>query len=283
MKKLFYTLLCLFSLATASFAQKNILVDFALQCEGKYISSKSPQTEFNYTNAFGTKYQINDVQFFISNIEIRVNGEWISNATQIKKDKEYTQSPFYMDDKYLLNRLHFSFSIKAKQPVVDSIRFTFGIPKELNKSYSLEDPEMARMYWPEALGGGYHYMKLNIKFIDKQDSVSLFNCHLGRGVVGDTFIDNDFSLTLPVAPTTDYNELSPKQWHKKTSIYGLSVTMNIEKWFTEPNLIDFNLYTKGIMGNQEVMGEIIENGKNTFSVCPLYSHDLIMKQLKGMP
>lgn len=273
MKKLFYTLLCIISLTTASFAQKHILVDFALQCEGDYITASNPQIEFPYTNAFGTKYQINDVQFFISNIEIRVNGKWISNATQIKKNKEYARSPFYMDDKYLLNRV--SFSIKAKQPVVDSIRFTFGIPKELNKSYSLEDPEMARMYWPEALGGGYHAMKLNIKFIDNQDSVSLFNCHLGRGVVGDTFIDNDFSVTLPVAPTTIFFDLSPKEWHKKTTTYNVTVTMNIEKWFTESNPIDFNLYTKGIMGNQDVMGKIIENGKNVFSASPLQDIEIM--------
>ena len=275
MKKLFYTLLCILSLTTASFAQKHILVDFALQCEGDYITASNPQIEFPYTNAFGTKYQINDVQFFISNIEIRVNGKWISNASQIKNNKECRESPFYLDDKYLLNRV--SFSIKAKQPVVDSIRFTFGIPKELNKSYSLEDPEMARMYWPEVLGGGYHSMKLNIKFIDNQDSVSLFNCHLGRGVVGDTFVDNEFSITLPVAPTTIFFNLSPKEWYKKTTTYNVTVTMNIEKWFLEPNPIDFNLYTKGIMGNQEVMGKIIENGKNVFSTSPLQSIE-IMKE-----
>ena len=271
MKKLFYTLLCIISLTPASFAQKNILVDFELKCEGFYLYT----TEFIYTNAFGTKYQINDVQFFISNIEIRVNGKWISNATQIKEDKEYTESPFYWDDKHVAQ--DFSFPIKTKKPMVDSIRFTFGIPKELNKSYSLEDPELARMYWPEVLGGGYHSMKLNIKFIDKQDSVSLFNCHLGRGVVGDTFIDNDFSVTLPVAPTTIFFNLSPKEWHKKTTTYNVTVTMNIEKWFLEPNPIDFNLYTKGIMGNQEVMGKIIENGKNVFSTSPLQSTE-IMKE-----
>lgn len=280
MKKLLVALLCILSLTTTSFAQKYILVNFNFLCNGAHIDPSK-----HYTNAFGTKYQISDVECFVSNIEIRVNGKWITNATQIRienpDNKKTYSEPYYLDNDWLQN--YFSFSIKSKQPVVDSIRFTFGIPKELNKSYSLEDPELARMYWPEILGGGYHYMKLNIKFIDNQDSVSLFNCHLGRGVVGDTFIDNDFTVTLPVSQPVYMFEkpLTAKQWHKMTDKYLIYVNMNIEKWFTEPNPIDFNLYTKGIMGNQEVMGKILENGKNVFSTSPLMSlyiyHSMMMR------
>ncbi|MCQ2607613.1 MAG: hypothetical protein MJ197_02850 [Bacteroidales bacterium] len=198
------------------------------------------------------------MQFFVSNVAICIEGEWLTESTQIKKSVGYQkqyEEPYYFDSNESLLENNIVFAVKKKNAKIDSVCFTFGIPKELNVPYSLKDAQLARMYWPEVLGGGYHYMKLNLKFIDNQNLVSLFNCHLGRGVVGDSFVDNDFTVTLPIT-----NE-NPK---KKNNI--ITIQMNLEKWFDGLNPIDFNLYTKGIMGIQEVMGKISENGRSAFQV-----------------
>ena len=231
--------------------QTKLLVSFAQYCEGKPVVLN----QYVYTNALGTKYQINQIQYFISDIELRVNGKWIGNAELVSGNSRLFENYCcYIDCEN--EPLTLLFNIKKRKANIDSIRFVFGIPKEKNISYSLTYPELARMYWPEVLGGGYHYMKTNIKFIDSQDSVSLFNCHLGRGVENGTFIDNDFTITLPC-------NISPKN-----KLPHLQIIMNVDKWFSEPNKIDFNLYTKGIMGKQDIMSQLSENGKNVFEVIP---------------
>ncbi|MCQ2959379.1 MAG: hypothetical protein MJ198_04220 [Bacteroidales bacterium] len=233
-----------------------MFVEFEYYCNGQPLQTN----KYFYVNSLGTSYQINDLQFFISNVAVCINGAWTQKSVQFKDfdgiTKQYCE-PYYFDAEDTLKQNYISFEVKKRKLKIDSIRFTFGIPKNLNIPYSLTDSELARMYWPEALGGGYHYMKLNIKFIDNQELVSLFNCHLGRGVVGDNFVDNDFTVTLPVEHT-DFN--------KPNNDFHVKIRMNIDKWFSATNTIDFNLYTKGIMGNQEAMGRIIENGKNAFSV-----------------
>lgn len=230
--------------------QTKLYVSFDQRCEGEHVKLN----QYVYTNALDTKYQINQIQYFISDIEFRVNGQWIiGNAELVSGNPRlFENNCCYIDCEN--EPITLRINIKKRKAIIDSIRFVFGIPKEKNISYSLTYPELARMYWPEVLGGGYHYMKTNIKFIDSQDSVSLFNCHLGRGVENDTFIDNDFKITLPCY-------ISPKD-----KLHHLVIIMNVDKWFSEPNKIDFNLYTKGIMGKQDIMSQISENGKNVFRV-----------------
>jgi hypothetical protein len=45
-----------------------------------------------------------------------------------------------------------------------------------------------------------------------------------------------------------------------------TITMNIEQWFKEPNLWDFNYWGGDIMENQDAMYAAKENGYNVFTV-----------------
>ena len=218
----------------STFAQTTIYTTFEHYCDGKPVVHNT----FLYKNAQGTTYQINQIQYFISNISYRVNGKWICDSTITYIDAEKT-IPMV------------STTISKKKNKIDSIRFTVGLPAEQNIPYRFTNPEWAQMYWPESMGSGYHYMKLNIKYINTHDTVALFNCHLGRSMETGTIIDNDFTLTLPY-PTEAHN----------TNV----IRMNVDKWFVSPNPLDFNLYTKGIMGKQSIMQAICENGKSAFEV-----------------
>ncbi len=254
MKKLCSVIFFLLSIPIVLFAQKTVCVNLSYWCDGKPLQTNN----FCYANSLGTTYQVNELQFFLSNMAICVDGKWITESIQITKSgdsqKQYVE-PYYFDSNESYQQNYIAFNVKKQKTTVDSVRFTFGLPRELNVPYSLRDSKLARMYWPEVLGGGYHYMKLNLKFVDSQDSISLFNCHLGRGVVEDVFVDNDFTVTLP----TDGICLNSEK-------NFVEIRMNVDKWFSGPNPIDFNLYTKGIMGNQEVMGKILENGKSAFQI-----------------
>ena len=68
----------------------------------------------------------------------------------------------------------------------------------------------------------------------------------------------------------DIAKLVEKTLKEKESHYHpqIDIIMHVEKWFSQPNKIDFNLYTKGIMGKQDIMSQLCENGKNVFEADP---------------
>ena len=260
-------LLILFAVHINMYAQQTtVRITFQQKCphliSNQLIDNPVVLNKFIYQNECGTKYQVNQIQYFISDIELRVNGEWIKNPEVCFGDPRlFVNNCCYIDCEN--EPIGLQFTIKKSKISIDSIRFVFGIPKSQNKSYMFKNPPQSLMFWPDVLGGGYHYMKLNTKFIDKQDSVSLFNCHLGRGVVNDTlFIDNDFAMTFPCKLTFNSKKENP-YFHPQ-----IDIIMHVEKWFSQPNKIDFNLYTKGIMGKQDIMSQLCENGKHVFEVDP---------------
>jgi hypothetical protein len=68
------------------------------------------------------------------------------------------------------------------------------------------NPPEVNMFWPEVLGGGYHYLMINGKWIDNNNQSKIYNFHLGRGQLykGNVinvdsiygFVDNSFALFL---------------------------------------------------------------------------------------
>ena len=91
------------------------------------------------------------------------------------------------------------------------ISFTFGIGEDKNHTLMYVNPPESLMFWPEFLGGGYHYMKLNGKWLDSNQQVSPFNFHLGIGQIYDStgaitgFIHNNFNVIIPHSSCTMKN------------------------------------------------------------------------------
>ena len=241
--KLVFTISIIFVQMSAS--AQDFSMQFFNYCNGKPV-------EYNktiYTNSLGTEFQINQIQYFVSNFSIFIAG----------KEVQFPLN-YYVDEAYNNTSITLS-PLKLKIPknaTIDSVRFTFGFSKEGNQSYMYKNKPESLMFWPEVLGGGYHYMKTNIKYINKDNELALFNCHLGRGQIKEndttTFVDNDFTVTLPCSIA--YNK-------KEMNIIPLR--MDMEKWFYGPNVIDFNDYM-GIMDKQNVMSKICENGQKAFSI-----------------
>ena len=215
-----------------------------------YCNEKTVEyNKTDYTNSLGTEFQINQIQYFVSDFSIFIAGNEVSFPINYYVDEEYNNTTLTLSP------------VKLKVPknaTIDSVRFTFGISKSNNKSYMYKNKPESLMFWPDVLGGGYHYMKTNIKYINRDNELALFNCHLGRGQIKEndttTFVDNDFTVTLPCS--IPYNK-------KEMNIIPLR--MDMEKWFYGPNVINFNDY-KGIMDKQQVMTKICENGRKAFSI-----------------
>jgi hypothetical protein len=218
------------------------------------------ENDLIYTNATGNEYLITEVKYFISDITFyrhdgskKVIGDW--------------KDIFYVDENIPeTKKMRFYDNIPAG--TYDSINFVFGISVQKNKSFMYVNPPEVDMFWPEVLGGGYHYMMINGKWKDTTEVNQPFNFHLGIGQLyhGNTtnvdsiyaFVQNYFMVQLPGSGFTLNDQ--------DTLTFNLS--MNIEKWFENPYLFDFNYWGGAIMQNQPAMQIAKENGWDVFSIKP---------------
>jgi len=220
------------------------------------------EDELIYTNAAGNEYLITEVKYFISDITFyrndgskKVIGDW--------------KDIFYVDENIPETKT-IQFFDKISAGTYDSINFIFGISQEKNKSFMFVNPPEVNMFWPEVLGGGYHYMMINGKWKDTTGVNMPFNFHLGIGQLyrGNTynvdsiyaFVQNYFTVSLPGSTFTiaDKNNAS------------FQLTMNIENWFQNPHIFDFNHWGGAIMQNQPAMQMVKENGWDVFSITQLH-------------
>lgn len=216
------------------------------------------ENELLYFNAAGNEFLVTEVKYFISEITFYrkddaniVIGDW--------------QDIFYVDENIPGTKtIRFFDSIPAG--TYDSITFIFGIPEQKNQSFMYVNPPESDMFWPQVLGGGYHYMMINGKWKDTSGVIQPFNFHLGIGQLyhGNTtntdsiyaFVQNYFTVRLPGSAFCIQD--------KDTLTFGLS--MNIEKWFENPHVFDFNHWGGAIMQNQPAMQAAKDNGWDVFSI-----------------
>ena len=227
----------------------NITFTFLHKVEGSPLEIDIMQ----YVNEAGNQYMVNEIQYFISNVTLhRPDG-----------------STFLIDDFKDIHYLDTDLNETLEWKVYDhipvgsysEISFTFGIGEDKNHSLMYVNPPESLMFWPEFLGGGYHYMKLNGKWLDSNQQISPFNFHLGIGQIYDStgtitgFIHNNFNISLPQSSLI----ITENEWT------DIEVVMNIEKWFTSPHTYNHDEWGGDIMQKQEAMKIACENGHDVFS------------------
>jgi len=205
-----------------------------------------------YTNNAGNQYMIKQLQYFISDIALRKQNGTMMPLNIPKK--------IYYVDNDLPKTCILTIPIDVESDNCDGLSFRFGIAKEKNKSYLFKNPPYNLMSWPDPIGGGYHYMKLNLKYKSKNGQLSNFNCHLGLGKANDSdsasIIDNSFQVVVSSANPFVV------QSNKTTEIW---LDMDIAKWFDGTYKMDMNKYD-GIMDNQQAMHQFCSNGSQVFSL-----------------
>jgi hypothetical protein len=208
-----------------------------------------------YENDAGNPFLVNEIQYFVSDVRL------YSGAGDVKLIDDW-KAIHYVD-----TDIPYTQSWEVYDPIdpgqYDSISFTFGISADKNMSFMYVNPPEKDMFWPEFLGGGYHYMKLNGKWLPEGQLVQTapFDFHLGIGQVYYSypdsitgFIHNNFDVSLPGSA------FDIGSGEKKT----LKITMQVDKWFNDPHVYDHDVYGGYIMQNQEAMKKVKENGHNVF-------------------
>ena len=211
-----------------------------------------------YTNEAGNTFMITEIQWFLSKMELQdERGEWISlEHRDVDNLLPYaTDRIFYIDTDIPESQ---TLAI-APVPVgrYKTLRFTFGLDEEDNLTGLFSDPPESEMFWPEQLGGGYHYMKLNGKYLNTEGRLAPLAIHLGIGQNEDftEFYQNYFTVELPLDFIISANTENK-----------LDLTMVVDNWFRSPNTIDFNVFGSHIMQNQDAQRLISGNGSNVFRI-----------------
>ena len=211
-----------------------------------------------YTNEAGNEFLITEIQWFLSQIELQdERGDWFRLN---HKDVEFlfsypTDWIFYIDTNIPESQTLRIAPLPAGK--YKMMRFTFGLNEDDNQTGLFNDPPESNMFWPEPLGGGYHYMKLNGKYLNENQELAPLNIHLGIGQNEDktVFYQNYFTVELPIDFTIAENTENQ-----------LNLTMIVDNWFRSPNLYDFSEYGSAIMQNQMAQQALKENGCDVFSI-----------------
>lgn len=221
-----------------------------------------------YTNEAGNLFLITEIQWFLSDIELKnEDGDWTLLQQRWLSDTLDASRIFYIDTDIPETQNLRSCPVKTGH--YTAIRFTFGLDDYDNYTGLFNDPPESEMFWPDVLGGGYHYMKLNGKFAGSPGRLQPVAIHLGIGQNEDCteFYQNYFIVELPL----DFDV-------KANADNRLDLTMVIDNWFRNPHVIDFNELGSSIMQNQNAQRLFNGNGKDVFKIGKPDDNNIKMKR-----
>ena len=225
-------------------SQVQITFKFSHNWDGTAVSNAN----FNsiiYTNANGEDLSISKLRYLISKITF----------------KKSSGETFILDGYNLVdvtNNTNQSFTPITTIPDGDysKVSFTFGFDNDDNYNENYIDLNSASWNVPELLGGGYHYMQLEGKFIDNTTTETGYAYHTIRAVdnsgATQVFQDTFFEVDLGAINITNNATFN--------------IEMNIAEWFKNPNTWDLNVLNQMLMPNSSAQIMMYENGQNVFNL-----------------
>ena len=215
----------------------------------KWEETEVSNSDFNsiqFTNAFGNELSIERLRYLISKIKLTKNtGEVI------------TIDEYNLVDLEDANSLNFSTNQTVAVGNYSDISFVFGITNEDNTDGTYADLNSASWNVPAMLGGGYHYMQMDGKYINSSNVESGYNYHAIRAV------DNPGSN--PTFPQDTFFEVSLGEI-TLTGTTEITIAMNIAQWFKQPNTWNLNEYNQMLMPNSTAQILMYQNGQNVFNL-----------------
>lgn len=205
-----------------------------------------------YTNANGDVIGFERLRYIISDLVFtKANGEQIELDVHNLVD--------------LTNEVNMEYTPEAEIPPGNyNVSFTFGLDNEDNSENYL-DLNSASFNVPDMLGGGYHYMQFDGKFLNSSMQEQGFNYHAIRAV--------DNPGANPTFPQDTFFTVDLGQIDISTDV-EIEVKMNIAEWFKNPNEWDLNQFNQMLMPNSAAQIMMYENGQNVFSLGEVFQLNL---------
>ena len=223
----------------------NMTFNFTHNWDGTNVTN-SNFNNIQFTNANDEEMSIELLRYLISNITLQKN----SGETIVIND-------YNLVDVTNNTGLTFTPEMQIPKGSYSNISFTFGFNNTDNIDGAYPDLNTALWNVPTMLGGGYHYMQLEGKFIDNLDSEIGYQYHAIRAVDNSDpdnlqFIDTFFEVDL--GSVTVENNIT------------FEISMNIAEWFKNPVNWDLNNLHTMLMPNFGAQVLMYNNGKDAFSL-----------------
>lgn len=188
----------------------------------------------NYTNSAGNNYGVTRLQYYLSGFELETMGGTV-----------YTYSNIFYIDAFAGNTSIYIPSVPLAH--YKRIKFYIGLDSAHNITNSLTNTmENVNMAWPDMMGGGYHFMKLEGNYI-ASGSTTGFAMHLG---MNRNLVTNDFTA----------------HFESTAADNTIQLNMDINEWFTDPYIYDFNIDGNYSMSDSAAMAKLSANGYNVFKM-----------------
>ena len=189
-----------------------------------------------YTNSAGENYDIQTLKYLISDITLHADDGNTLVLDEVHFIDISDSSTFSFTPDYVANNNY------------TSISFDMGLdPTKNSSNFYVNEDFHATMFWPEPMGGGYHYMKLEGAYIN--DS-TFYNTHTGGTMGMDYSFNNSSSISLNV--NDDMGDVT------------IDINMEINNWYKTPNTISL---AGAIMMDMMKQMQLKQNGMtDVFSV-----------------
>jgi hypothetical protein len=224
----------------------NITLNFSHDWDGTPVTNADFNT-IKFTNAKGNQLSIERLRYLISDVKFEnTNGETITIEAHNLVDVTNGEN------------LSFAPSTTIPKGTYSKVSFTFGFNNEDN--YVMDgyaDLNSANFNVPAMLGGGYHYMQFDGKFINTLNEEQGFNYHAIRAV--------DNPGANPTFPQDTFFEVNLGNITISDNAV-FNVEMNIAEWFKTPHAWDLNVLNQALMPNSAAQIMMHANGKNVFSL-----------------
>lgn len=183
-----------------------------------------------------------DAGYLISVVTINY---YLSNIKLIREDG---QEVLWKDYHYASMREPLTNTISGNQVLQGNykgVSFNIGLDSTHNVPDGLPNTtENNNMIWPEPMGGGYHFMKFEGYFSDLTGTYG-YAMHIGK---------NENLITIRL----------DKNFTVGDNVTELPITMNINEWFRNPYIYDFNIDGNYSMSSAPAMAKLKANGTDVF-------------------
>jgi len=223
-------------------AQVSLTLNFTHNWDGTNLATGNT---LDYTNAHGTQMSIERLRYLISNVTLSQTGA-----------NDIVLSGYNLID--VGENTGLSYVPSTAIPAgTYNLSFTFGFNNTDNQSGVYTDLNTANFNVPDMMGGGYHYMQMDGKFMNVSSVETGYNFHAIRAVdnpgMSPTFPqDTFFVVNLGSIILTDDTTVE--------------VQANIAEWFKTPNTWDLDALHQMLMPNSAAQIMMYENGQDVFSL-----------------
>jgi len=223
----------------------NLSLNFTHNWKDSITSTKADFNDIKFDNENGEKLSIGKLRYLVSDVVlINQNGDTIKTNDYKLIDLDDSES------------LKFTLSEKIQIGTYKSVKFRFGFDEEDNEG---EYPKLNTVSFdvPDMLGGGYHFMQFDGKYIDSLGVNSNFNYHMISAIDkrdSTNIVTTNISFEVNLGAITIGNDTT------------LEVKADLSQWFKSPNLWDLNKLNTILMPNYHAQIKMKANGKNVFSL-----------------